>query len=84
MRVSYSIGILDELESGDADGIEGEMVSAAGVAHGESGHAEIFERTHPGFEDGGNGLVLLQVDAANLSGAVVDVEVGGDSSLARA
>ena len=33
------------------------------------------------FEDGRDGFVFLQIDAANFSGAVVDVEVGGNFCL---
>ena len=68
-------GVLDELESGNADGVERKMISATGVAHGESSHPEIFKGFHPRFEDGSHGFVLLQVDAADFSGAVVDIEI---------
>src|SRR5579864_7963866 len=82
MRASFILdGILNELESGNADGVEGEVVSAAGVAHGERGHAEIFEGTHPGLEDGVNSFVFLQIDAANFSGAVIYVEISRDFRL---
>src|ERR1022692_3529314 len=74
-------GILDELESRDADGIKGLMVGAAGVTHGERVHAQVFERLHPGFKDWGYRFVLLQIDASNLAGAVVHVEIGGDFRL---
>src|SRR5258706_10297483 len=73
--------ILNELESRNADGIEGLMVGAAGVAHGDGIHAEIFERFHPGLENWLYGGILLQVNAANFSTAVVHVEIGGDFRL---
>src|SRR5271154_7594678 len=44
--------ILNELESWDADGIKRQVIGATGVAHGDSGHAQIFEGLHPGFENG--------------------------------
>src|ERR1039458_1287909 len=57
------------------------MVGAAGVAHGEGVHAEVFEGLHPGFEDGRDGFVFLQVHAANFAAAVIHVEIGGDFCL---
>src|SRR5271165_7611646 len=75
--------ILNELKSRNADCVEGQMIGAAGVAHGERGHAEILEGFHPGFEDGRDGFVLLKINTANLTRAVVDVEIGGDFRLLR-
>src|SRR4029079_15062037 len=45
---------------------------------GQRGHADAAERLHPLAEDRSDGVVLLQVDAADRAGAVVDVEVAGD------
>jgi hypothetical protein len=64
--------VLDELEAGEADGVEGEMIGAAGVAHGDGGDAEVSERPDPLAEDRLLGGVALQIDATDLSGAVVD------------
>ena len=36
-------GVLDELEAGEADGVVGEVVCAAGVAVGEGGDAEVSQ-----------------------------------------
>src|SRR4051812_31600526 len=44
--------VLDELESRYAHGVKGLVVSAAGLAHGDGGHAQVFERFHPLREDG--------------------------------
>ena len=73
--------VLDELEARDADGVEAEVVSAAGVAVGDGGDAEVFEGGDPLGEDGADGGVALGVDAADFAGAVVDVEVGADELL---
>src|ERR1700722_4212293 len=59
------------------------MVGTAGVADGECGHAEVFEGLHPGFKDWSDGFVFLQVNAADLSAAVVHVEISGDLCLFR-
>ena len=40
-----------------------------------------FKRRHPLRKDGRDGGVPLQVDAADLARAVVDVEVAGDQLL---
>src|SRR6266849_6592388 len=45
-------GVLDELKTGEADGIEGQVIGAAGVADSECIHAEVVERNHPCGEDG--------------------------------
>src|SRR5258708_8223613 len=74
-------GILDELESWDADGVERKVIGASGVAHAKRVHAEIFEGLHPGFKDRRYGFVFLQVYATDFSGAVVYVEIGGDFCL---
>ena len=82
VRAGFVVGVvLNELEAGDADGVEGEMVGAAGVLIRDGGDAEVGERGHPLLEDVEDGAVVLRVDAANFSGAVVDVEVGGDQFL---
>lgn len=75
--------VLDELESGDADGVEAEVIGAAGVAHGDRADAEILKRSDPLREDRRNGGIALQVDSADFSGTVINVEVGGDEFLFR-
>ena len=59
--------VLDELEAGDADRVEGEMVGAAGVAQGEGGDAEVVEGLDPLGEDGRDEGVLLEIDAADFA-----------------
>src|SRR6185503_21092682 len=65
-------------EAGQADRVVRSVIGAAGVADGQRGHADAAERLHPLAEDRGDGVVLLQVDAADRAGAVVDVEVAGE------
>src|SRR5262249_18827478 len=59
--------ILDELEPWDADGVEGLVICAASVAHGDRGDAKVLERLHPLREDRGQRRILLQPNAANAS-----------------
>ena len=76
--------ILNELEAGQPDRVERLVIRAAGVADRQRRHAEVVERLHPLLEDRRDGLVALQVDAANRAGAVVDVEVAGEAARAPA
>ena len=81
VRAAVVQRVLDKLEAGNADGVETEMVGAAGVAQSDRGYADVLERLHPLFEDRADGGILLQVDSANFSAAVVDVEIAGDFFL---
>src|SRR5437867_556356 len=75
--------ILDELKAGEAHSIEGEVISSAGVADGERVHAEIVEGDHPRGKYRGHHFIPLQIDAANLAGAIVDVVVGIELGVLR-
>src|SRR5256886_8113084 len=68
--------VLDELKTGQADRIESKVIGTSGVADGKGIHAKVVERFHPGGEDGGDHFIALEIDAANLTSAVVDVVVG--------
>src|SRR5947209_15225361 len=57
------------------------MVRASGVAHAEGVHAQVAEGFHPGLEDGLDRGVLLHINAADLTRAVVHVEINGDLFL---
>src|SRR5690242_6548247 len=57
--------VLDELKPGQAHGIERKMIGAAGVANRQRSHAEIVERLHPFLEKRLDGLVALEIDAAD-------------------
>ena len=76
--------ILDELEAGQADAVERLVVGAAGVGDGQRGGAHLAEGLEPLAEDRADGLVPLEVDAADLAGAVVEVEVGLELVVTRA
>ncbi len=65
------------MESGQADGIEGFVIGAAGVAHRERGDAEIFQRLDPLHKNRGDGRVTLQIDSADSPAAIVEVEIRG-------
>ena len=67
--------ILNELKAGNADRVERLVVCAAGVAHGDGGHAKIPERLHPLGEDRSDRGVLLQINTANASTPVIEIEV---------
>src|SRR5260370_26415822 len=64
------------LKTRQANGIKGQMMGAASVADGERVHAEVVERDDPGGKGRGDHFISLQVDAANLTGAIIDVVVG--------
>src|SRR5262245_38922847 len=59
--------VLDELEARKSNGVEREMVGAAGVANRDRCGAEILEGSEPGLENGPHHVVALKVDAPNLS-----------------
>src|SRR5277367_1487444 len=75
--------VLDKLESGQADGVERLVVSAASIAEGECGDAEVFQRRHPLSENWADGSIALQIDAPNFAAAVVHVEIGGEFLVVR-
>src|ERR1043166_5627391 len=69
--------VLDELKSRQADAIEGKMIRAGGVRERQGFRAEIIERLKPAAKERAHGFVALHVNTANFSGAVVEIEVGG-------
>ena len=73
--------ILNELEARNSNRIETQVIGSAGVPHRKCGNAKIFERRDPLRKDGRDGSVALEVDSANLSRAVVDIEVSGNQLL---
>src|SRR4051794_19899762 len=73
--------VLNELEAGDAYGVEAEVIGAASVSHGDGGDAEILQGRDPLRKDGRDRGIALSVNAANLAGPVVHVEIGGDQLL---
>ena len=75
--------VLNELEAGQAHGVERKVVGAAGIADGNGRSAHVFEGFEPSFEDRPHHVVALQIDAANFAGAVVVVEVAGELGVFR-
>src|SRR5271165_7242494 len=57
------------------------MVRPAGILVGYGGYAKVPQRGDPLLENGVHGGVALGIDAANLPGAVVHVEIRGDEFL---
>src|SRR5258706_10346837 len=70
--------VLYELEAGQTERVEREMVGAARVAQRDGVGAQVPERLEPRLEDRTHRRVLLTIDAANPARAVVEVEVGGE------
>jgi len=69
--------VLNELEAGQAHGVEGDVVGATGVAERDGGRTQIAKGFEPLGKHGGHGLIALGVDAADFTSTVVEVEVGG-------
>ena len=76
--------VLDELEARQADGVERQVIGAAGIADRHAWSTpRSLERREPRFEDRPHRVVALQVDAADLAAAVVEVEVAGELGVLR-
>ena len=75
--------VLDELEAGDADRVEAQVIGAASVAIRDRGYAQVFEWGNPLRKNRRNGRVALRIDAADLARAVIHIEVGGNEFLLR-
>src|SRR5215469_10969195 len=75
--------VLNELESGKADRIEGNVIGAARIANGDGGSAQIPEWRQPGFENRAHHIVALQIYAADTAGAVIEVEIAGEFGVLR-
>lgn len=67
--------ILNELEAGQADGVECDVVGTAGIAIGHGVGTHVSEGFQPRFEHLSDGRVALRVDAADLATTVVEIEV---------
>src|SRR2546423_1581014 len=53
------------------------MIRSAGVANGDCRRPQILEWSQPGAENRTDSFVALQIDAANLSSTVIQIEVTG-------
>src|SRR5262245_55484876 len=65
--------VLNELKARKSNRIVRLVIRSTCVADRQRGHAHVPERLHPRLEDRRDGLVALEVDAANLPRAVVNV-----------
>src|SRR4029434_1988118 len=81
-RVVFDLA-LNELEAGQSDRVEREVIGPAGVPAGQRSRPQVTERFEPGAEDRAHGLVALQIDAANLARPVVEVEIGRELLVSR-
>ena len=75
--------VLNELEPRQTDGIQRQMVRAAGVLDGDGGRTLVAEGRQPGFKQRAHRIVPLQVDAANLAAAVIQIEVARELGVVR-
>ena len=75
--------ILDELKSRQADAIERLMVRAARVRNRNRAGAHIAEGHQPLSEKISEGAIALQVDTANFSGAVIQIEIARELFIVR-
>src|SRR5262249_44954828 len=75
--------VLDELKTRETYRVEREMVSSLRAAVGEGGDAEIPERRHPRLEDRSHHSITLEIDPADPSRAVIQVEVAGELRMLR-
>src|SRR5688572_30442529 len=73
-RVVFDL-VLDKLKSRQANRIESQVVRAARVGDRECACTHVSERHQPLPEQCTNAFVALQVDSANLAGAIVEIEV---------
>ena len=69
--------ILDELKSRQADAVERLMIGAARVRDRDCAGAHVAERRQPLSEEIAHAAIALQVNAANFSGAVIEIEIAG-------
>src|SRR5437762_2838842 len=73
--------VLDELEAGQPDVVEGYMIGASSDRGRKRGRSQVAEGFEPLAEQRAHGLIALEVDATNFSGPVVEVEVGGHAVI---
>src|ERR1700719_974974 len=75
--------VLNELEARNADGIKRLVIGAAGISHRDRADAQVAKWCNPLLENLSDRRILLQVDPADFSRAVVDVEVSRNLRLLR-
>src|SRR5882724_4502352 len=73
-RVVFNL-VLNEVKSREAHRIERQMVCATSVGDGKRGRAQISEGHQPLAKQWPHCFVVLQIDAANLSGSVIEIKI---------
>src|SRR6202140_2744156 len=73
--------VLDELKAGNAHVIEGLVISASSISPADGSNTKVLQRLDPLLKNRRFGDVLLQINAEDLAGAVVHVEVSGNLLL---
>src|SRR5215472_15826767 len=81
-RIVFDL-VLDELEAGEPDGIERKVIGAAGIRKRERLGAQVAEGREPLAKQICDPGVSLQINAANLPGAAIEIEVAGESLIFR-
>lgn len=69
--------VANKLESGEADFVKGDVIGGADIRERKRGSAQVVERCEPGSKDRANGIVALQIDAADAAGSVIEIEIAG-------
>ena len=72
--------ILDELESGQPDRPERDMIRPTGAGECDVIGAKISERREDGCEERAGSGIALQVDSADPATAVVEIEIRRESN----
>ncbi len=75
--------ILNELEAGETDLIEREVVGGAGIAQRDGRKAEVIDGSHPLLKDRCDWGIAFGEDAEELATSVVGVEVGIEVRMLR-
>src|SRR4051794_2609936 len=70
--------VLDKLESGQTNGIEGCVVGAPGVGQAERFGFQIGKGLEPATEHGTHRVVALHINTTNFARAVIQVKVSGE------
>src|SRR6267143_3670724 len=73
-RVVFNF-VLNELKPRQANAIKGKMIGAAGVCYRQRRGALIAERHQPLAKERADIFITLQINAANLTCAIVQIEV---------
>src|SRR6185295_8166531 len=75
--------VLNKLEARQANRVKRKMIGSARVGYRKRGGAHFAERCQPLTKDWPDRFVILQIDAADLAGAVIEIEVGTEFFIVR-